>query len=111
MKPKIQYPDFQKIEIRVGEVKDASVPEGSKKLIELSVDLGEEYGIVTVFTGLLEYFKPEDFIGKKFQFVCNLEPRPMMGKHSQGMIMAADGETQPTLIEVSKEIKNGTIVR
>ena len=82
----IQYPDFVKLDIRVGEVKNAALVEGSSKLIELTVDLGSEYGTVTIFTGMQKWYTPEHFAGKKFLFVANLEPKKMMGRESQGMI-------------------------
>ena len=110
-KTHIPYTTFEQLDIRVGEVKDAVVPEGSKKLVELTVDLGEDYGTVTIFTGMLEYYQPADFVGKKFQFIANLEPRKMMNKESQGMLMSADVEGKPVLIEVNSEIKNGTVIR
>ena len=110
-KTNIQYTTFEQLDIRVGEVKNAEVPEGSKKLIELTVNLGDEYGTVTIFTGMLEYYQPSDFIGKKFKFIANLEPRKMMNKESQGMLMSADVEGKPVLIEVNSEIKNGTVIR
>lgn len=107
----ITYDDFNKLDIRIGKVLHAIVPEGSKKLIELTVDLGADYGTVTIFTGMLEYYKPEDFIGKKFQFVANLAPRKMMGKESQGMLMSADEYGKPLLIEVDENMPLGLLVR
>lgn len=107
----IPFSDFDKVDIRIGEVKDAQPVQGSVKLLELTVDMGEEYGTVTVLTGMAQFYKPEDFIGKKFQFVANLETRKMMGKDSQGMLMSADEEGKPLLIEVSSTIANGLIVR
>ena len=100
-----------KLDIRVGKIIEAQVPEGSKKLIELTVDLGEDYGTVTIFTGMLEYYQPENFIGKKFQFIANLAPRKMMGKESQGMLLSADENGKPLLIEVSENTPVGLIVR
>lgn len=110
-KPTINYDDFQKLDIRIGEVKDASLIDGSKKLLSLSVDLGEEWGIVEVLTGMAEFYTPQDFIGKKFMFLANLEPKPMMGHVSNGMLMAADIDGKPILSPVSNDIQNGTIVR
>ena len=107
----ITYDDFMKLDIRVGKIIEAQVPEGSKKLIELTVDLGEDYGTVTIFTGMLEYYQPENFIGKKFQFIANLAPRKMMGKESQGMLLSADENGKPLLIQIDSYINNGLTVR
>lgn len=109
-KDTIAYPDFAKLDIRVGEVTNAALVEGSSKLIELTVDLGEQYGTVTIFTGMQKWYTPEHFQGKKFLFVANLEPKKMMGKESQGMIMSADKDGSPLLIEVNLDYPNGSPV-
>lgn len=109
-KDEIQYTDFSKLDIRVGEVKNASLVEGSSKLIELTVDMGPDYGIVTIFTGMQKWYTPENFSGRKFLFVANLEPKKMMGKESQGMIMSADKDGSPLLIEVNSDYPNGSAV-
>ena len=89
MKPIIKFEDFLKVEILVGEVVEATVPEGSKKLIRQVVDFGSEIGKRVVFSGILEWYKPEDLVGKKLPYVVNLEPRKMLGEESQGMLLAA----------------------
>lgn len=110
-KDTITINDFIKIDMRVGEVKQATAVEGSKKLIELTVDLGEDYGTVTVLTGLLQFYSPEEFVGKKLGIIANLEPRPMVGKISQGMIMAIDTEEKPVPLFLDDSYKNGAIIR
>lgn len=94
----ITIDDFAKIEIRVGLVKEAINKEGSEKLIRLTVDFGTE--IRVIFTGVRSYgFVPEDFAGKKFLFVTNLEYKKMMDEESQGMILAVDSpEGKPVFI-------------
>lgn len=105
------FTDFQKLDIRVGEVKECSPLEGAKKLLRLKVDLGVDYAEVQILSGLAEFYKPEDLLGKKFMFIANLEPRKMMGTDSQGMIMAADDGERPIIIPVDQNLQNGTIVR
>lgn len=105
--PTCAFPDFMKLDIRVGEVTNAQLVEGSSKLIELTVDMGEEYGTVTIFTGMQKWYTPEDFQGKKFLFIANLEPKKMMGRESQGMILSGDKEGEPILIPVSSALPNG----
>ena len=86
----ITIDDFQKVEIKVGLVIEAINKEGSEKLIRLTVDFGSETR--TMFTGVRNFgYTPEYFLGKKFLFVTNLEPRKMMDEESQGMILAVDG--------------------
>lgn len=107
-KTTIQFPDFQKLDLRVGEVKSAEGVEGSTKLIALQVDLGTDYGTIEILTGMRKWFEPEHFVNKKFLFLANLEPRPMMGRVSNGMLLSAAKEDgTPDLVEVSKDLQNG----
>ena len=114
----IAFPDFNKLDLRVGEVKEASLLEGSKKLIIMKIDLGEDYGIVEILSGLAEFYAPVDLIGNKYIVLANLEPKKMMGKDSNGMILVADlpAGRQVTLekfnlIPLDKSLKNGTVIR
>jgi tryptophanyl-tRNA synthetase len=88
---KININEFSRIEMRVGKVEAAENVEKSEKLIRLHIDFGE-IGKRIIFTGVRGYgYKPEDFTGKQFFFVVNLEYRKIMGEESQGMILAVDG--------------------
>lgn len=109
-KPNVTHDDFSKLDFRVGDIKEASYIEGSEKLISLSVDLGEEYGTVEILTGMREWYGPEDFVGKRFIFLTNLEPKPMMGRVSNGMLLAPDIEGKPILTPVSTDIPAGTMI-
>ncbi len=90
----ITIDDFAKCEIRVGLVTAAVAVPNSKKLIQLSVDLGSALGTRTILTGLLGYFPdPTVLAGKKYLFLVNLAPRAMAGIESQGMFLAVDDGT------------------
>jgi methionyl-tRNA synthetase len=114
----ISIDDFQKVDIRIATVTEASVPEWSHWVMKLIVDFGE-YGEKTVFSGIMKFYKPEDLVGKQFPFVINLKPKKIgpEGDTSEGMmIMAAqdaeeDEETAPILFNLSKKVPNGTKVR
>lgn len=110
-KPNCSYDDFSKLDIRVGEVKEAVLVEGSSKLISLMVDLGEDFGTVEILTGMQKWYGPEDFQNKKFLFLANLEPKPMMGRASNGMIMSTDIDGKPILNPVADDLPNGTPMR
>ncbi len=86
-KPEVTYDDFTKLDIRVGEVKNAVPVEGSNKLLQLTVDLGADYGVVTIRSGIAKYIAAEKLIGNKYLFVANLAPRMIMGVPSQGMLL------------------------
>lgn len=86
----ITIDQFAQVQQRVGKVTNATHPEKSEKLIRLEVDFGDVERII--FTGVRGYgYTKEDFIGKQFFFVYNLQPRKMIGEESQGMILAVDG--------------------
>ncbi|MFZ6035014.1 MAG: methionine--tRNA ligase [Patescibacteria group bacterium] len=107
----ISYPDFNKLDLRVGEVKEASAVEKSKHLIKLTIDLGEDYGTVTILSGLAPLYTRDDLVGKKFIVLANLEPKKMMGMDSQGMILVADDPEKFQLVPLDKNLKNGTVIR
>lgn len=122
----IKYNDFKKLDIRIGEVVEAVVPEWSHWVMKLKVDLGEEIGQRTIFAGIMHYYKPEELIGKQFPFLVNIEPRKIgpEGDMSQGMMLAADGKLdkpiqvedeevweKPILLSPTEKLPNGTKVR
>jgi len=110
-KPIIAFPDFDKLDIRVGEVKETALVEGSKNLIKMLVDLGEDYGAVEILSGLAKWYSPEEIAGKKYAFLANLEPKQMMVMNSNGMILVADDEEKPTLLVVDNKLPNGLVIR
>lgn len=106
----INYEDFKKVEIKVGEIKEVEVIEGSDKLLKLKVVFGEEER--QILSGIRKFFADYNvLVGKKVPFVINLEPRKMMGLESQGMILAVnDDEGNFSLLEVDGKIKSGSSV-
>lgn len=90
--PQISIDDFFKTDLRVAEILTAENVKKSKKLIKMTVSLGSEER--TVMSGIAQYYKPEDLVGKHVIFVANLKPAKLMGIESQGMVLAAskDGE-------------------
>ncbi len=123
----ISITDVEKLDLRIGTVVDAVVPEWSHWVIKLTVDFGEEIGMKTIFTGMLGFYKPEEFVGQQFPFVTNLEPKRIGPKgedgtynFSEGMLMAAsvklpekDGEhdEKPVLMPLQTKVPNGTRIR
>ncbi len=101
----ITIDDFKKIELKVAKVLSAERVEGSEKLLKLEVDLGIEKR--QIIAGIGKTYNPEDLTGKQIIIVANLEPRSLMGLESQGMVLAANGETGPVLIIPEKEVAPG----
>ena len=90
IKENIQFDDFQKIDLRTGTILEAEKVKKAKKLLKLKVDLGVEQR--TVVSGIAEYYKPEEIVGKKVVLVANLAPKKLRGIESQGMILMAENE-------------------
>lgn len=107
----ITFSDFDKLDFRAGEVKEANLLEGSKNLIIMKVDLGEDYGVVEILSGLAKFYQPENLIGNKYIFLVNLEPKKLMSRDSNGMILVADDPEKFALIPLDKNFKNGTVIR
>lgn len=106
----VPFKEFEKLDIRVGLIKNVEDIPGSKNLIKLIVDFGSEKR--QAVAGLKQYFKPEELIGKKHVFVLNLERRKLMGIESQCMILAADdGKDSIVLLKPEKDVEVGSKVR
>ena len=105
----IYLSDFEKVEIKIGKILNASKVENSDKLIKLEVDFGTEKR--QILTAMAEYFKAEDFLGKKMPFIINLEYRKIRGLESQGMILACDGsDGKPVFLIPERDTKEGSKV-
>ena len=85
VKETIEFDDFAKMDIRIGEIIAAEKMEKSKKLLKLTVNDGIKER--TILSGIAEHFKPEEVVGKQVSFLANLAPRKMMGLESEGMIL------------------------
>ena len=88
LKPEVSFDDFQKMDIRTAIILKAEKVAKTKKLLKLEVDTGVD--IRTVVSGIAEYFKPEDIIGKKVLILANLQPRLIKDIESHGMILMAE---------------------
>jgi tRNA-binding protein len=112
----ISYDEFRKVDIRVGTVVKAEVPEWSHWVIKLTVNLGSEIGKKICFSGIMKFFSPKDLEGKQFPFVINLKPKkvgPEKELSEVMMIMAVpkeDEETPTILFQLPKKVENGVRV-
>ena len=106
----ISFQEFQKLDFRVGEIVKAEQVAGSRNLIRMIVDFGFEKR--QSVAGLLQYYKPEELIGKKFAFILNLERKRFMGVESQCMVLAAENEKgNVILLKPEKDIEVGSRIR
>ena len=88
VKKEIVYEDFDKLDLRIGTIEQASKVEKADKLLKLEVNLGFEKR--TIVSGIAQHFKPEELVNKQVIVVANLAPRKMRGIESQGMILTAE---------------------
>jgi methionyl-tRNA synthetase len=105
IKPLIEFPDFAKIDLRVGTVIACEKVEKADKLLKLSVDLGETVPR-TIVSGIAMHFSPDEVVGNQVVVVANLAPRKMRGIESQGMILMAEDATGKLVFVSPKSIVN-----
>jgi methionyl-tRNA synthetase len=103
----INFEDFAKIDLRVGEIKEVEEIADADKLWKLSVDLGEE-NLRTICAGIKKYYSKEDLLNKKIVVVSNLAPRKMRGVESQGMLLAALDSDKKNVVLISPDTLKGT---
>ncbi|MDP3965388.1 MAG: hypothetical protein Q8Q13_01145 [bacterium] len=127
-KPQISYEDFAKLDIRIGTVVAAELVPDTDKLIKCTVDFGlkpsaqnadgsaghspEANGlgtrdIRTIVSGIAQWKKPEELIGRQFPYIVNLEPRVIRGIESEGMILAIRNKDAISLLRSEVEVEAG----
>ena len=107
MAEEISFAEFQKLDLRIGKIVEATPIPNSKKLIKITVDFGSEKR--QAVAGLLKWYKPEDLVGKKCVFLLNLQRRVLAGVESQCMILAAeDNEGNVIVLQPEKDIAEGS---
>jgi methionyl-tRNA synthetase len=109
MSDMITINDFNKLDIRIAKIVAAEQIPKSKKLIKITVDLGNE--IRTLVAGIAETYVPDSLIGKLVPVLTNLQPVTLMGVQSNGMILAADAEGKPIILAVDAPVPPGTKIR
>jgi methionyl-tRNA synthetase len=106
-KETVQFEDFGKMDIRTVTVTAAGRVPKTDKLLKLTIDTGIDTR--TIVSGIAEFYKPEDLIGKQVCVLLNLAPRNIKGTESQGMIlMAKNSSGQMCLVQPSEIMDNGT---
>ena len=111
IKETVSFEDFEKLDIRVGLVKDCQKVKKSKKLLQFTIDDGSGTDR-TICSGIAAFYEnPEELIGKRILFVANFAPRTMMGIESQGMILSAvDADESLSVVTTTKDVKPGSQV-
>lgn len=109
-KPNISFDNFSTMDIRTGKILAAEKVAKTKKLLKITIDTGLDRR--TVVSGIAEFYKPEEIIGKQVSILLNLEPRAIKGIESQGMIlMAEDNNGKLSFVAPVDDMKAGSTVR
>lgn len=107
--PRISIEDFARVQMRVGQVLEAEKVEGSRKLMKLKVDIGNEVRVVVA--GIAEAYDAAGLLNRKVVIVANLKPARLMGIESNGMVVAASIGGKASLVSVAEDVPNGTLLK
>ncbi|MCF6366260.1 MAG: methionine--tRNA ligase [Bacteroidales bacterium] len=109
VKETITFDDFQKLDIRTATIIEAEKVKKTKKLLKITLDTGVDKR--TVVSGIAEYYKPEEIIGKQVQVLVNLAPRKLKGIESQGMILMAENpDGKLSFVSPEEKFENGSTI-
>ena len=104
-KDEIDFDTFLKLDIRVGKVLECEPVKKSKKLLRFTIETGSETR--QILSGISNYYKPEELIGKNVLFIANFPVRTMMGLESHGMILSAEYQDKLVVTTVDGDIQSG----
>lgn len=102
MDTEIDITYFQKIDLRVAEIRQAEKVEGADRLLKLQVDIGGEPR--QIVAGIAQHYKPEELIGKKIVIVANLKPATIRGVESRGMLLAASNNELLSILALDRPV-------
>ncbi|MFH2085205.1 MAG: hypothetical protein ABII21_00205 [bacterium] len=107
VKTQLTFDEYAKIEVRVGTIVSAIIPEGSEKLIQFIVDFGDEKR--TIYSGIKEWCNPEELVEVKTVWVTNIPSKKTPFGESQGMLFACDTvDGKPYVVRIGDEVPNGS---
>ena len=110
----IEYSDFAKLDMRVGLIVQCEKVPRSKHLFKLMINCGEKEKR-QIITGISQFYSPEELVNRKVVVLVNLKPKRIMGLESQGMLLAADLNSEPFLLNIdernSKNIPPGSVIK
>lgn len=107
MKDLITFDEYAKVEVRVGKIVEAIVPEGSAKLIQFTVDFGSEQRMI--FSGIKQWYAPEELVGITTVWVTNIPPKKTPFGESNGMLFACDTvDGEPYIVRIGENVPLGS---
>ena len=109
-KADMPFENFEKMDLRVGTVKECVKVKKSDKLLRFVIDDGLETR--TIVSGIAKFYKPEELVGKQVCFIANLPPRKLRGIESQGMILSAENpDGTLSLLTPDRKCADGACVK
>ena len=109
VKAEVDFPTFEKLDIRVGKVLECEKVPKADKLLKFKIDDG--MGGRTIVSGIAKFYRPEDLVGKEVCFIANFAPRKLKGVESQGMILSAeDADGRLVVVGPTGEVRPGSSV-
>ncbi len=102
----IEFTDFTKVELVVGEVMQCKKHDNAEKLLVFQINVGTH--VKQIVSGIAEFYQPEELIGKKVVVVNNLKPVKLRGEESNGMILSTEEKNNVKVVEVASDIAAGT---
>ena len=106
----IPFEDFQKMDLRIGKITKVELVPGSRNLIRILIEIGNNETRQAV-AGLAQYYKPEELDGKKVAVIANLQPKKMFGIESNVMILAAEDEKTVSMLIPDRTVKTGSKIK
>lgn len=105
----VNFDDFSKLELKTGKILEVTPHPDAEKLYLLKVDIGEK--VIQIVAGIKPFYTPEQLENKLIVVLANLEPKNIRGVSSEGMILAAQGKDDVSLVVLDKEMDAGNIVK
>ncbi|MFH1519797.1 MAG: hypothetical protein ABIE75_04405 [Candidatus Omnitrophota bacterium] len=105
----VSFDDFSKLDLKAGKILEVNIHPDAAKLYLLKVDLGDK--IVQVVAGIKPFYSPEQLENKLVVVLANLEPKDVRGVLSEGMVLAAQGKDDLSLVILDKEVSVGSTIK
>jgi len=105
----VNFDDFSKLNLKTGKILEVSPHPNAEKLYLLKVDIGEK--VIQVVAGIKPFYTPEQLENKLIVVLTNLESKSIRGSLSEGMVLAAQGKDDISLVVLDKEVDVGNIVK
>ena len=105
----VNFDDFSKLDLKIGKILEVSLHPEAEKLYLLKVDVGDK--TIQLVAGIKPFYTPEQLENKLIVVLTNLEPKNIRGVLSEGMVLAAQGKDDISLVISDKEIDAGSTIR